>query len=120
MGKCIGSCASTDAAQVQFFKVNEASYDPSTMGWYQKNLCEFKSFMLLDCRLTIPFAVGSKDATFSFVLPKGIPSGDYIMRHEMISLQNAGSVNGAEFFPACIRTSQMPISQFMDLRQLNN
>ncbi|KAG6836581.1 hypothetical protein H0H93_006417 [Arthromyces matolae] len=37
----------------------------------------------------------------SLSLPSNLAPGNYLMRHEIISLQNAVSVGGAEFYPSC-------------------
>ena len=41
----------------------------------------------------------------NFTIPSNIASGDYLLRSELISLQLAVSVGGAEFYPACIQLS---------------
>ena len=45
-----------------------------------------------------PLATGGV-ATAS--IPVTIAPGNYLLRHEIIALQNGGSVGGAEFYPAC-------------------
>jgi hypothetical protein len=34
-------------------------------------------------------------------LPQNLDAGDYLLRHELIALQNADSAGGVEFYPAC-------------------
>ena len=38
-------------------------------------------------------------------IPSSIAPGDYLLRSELISLQQAVSVGGAEFYPGCIQLS---------------
>jgi hypothetical protein len=37
----------------------------------------------------------------TLALPTQVAPGDYLIRHEIISLQNGGSPGGAEFYPSC-------------------
>ncbi len=39
--------------------------------------------------------------SYTLSLPDDIAPGDYLIRHEIISLQIALSVGGAEFYPSC-------------------
>lgn len=41
----------------------------------------------------------------SVTIPSTLAAGDYLLRAEIISLQNAMSEGGAEFYPACIQLS---------------
>ena len=38
----------------------------------------------------------------SYTVPKCIPSGYYLVRHEIIALHAAGQANGAQSYPQCI------------------
>ena len=38
-------------------------------------------------------------------IPSSIAPGDYLLRSELISLQLAVSIGGAEFYPGCIQLS---------------
>lgn len=38
-------------------------------------------------------------------IPQNIKAGNYLLRSELISLQLAVSMGGAEFYPACIQLS---------------
>ncbi|KAG9103175.1 hypothetical protein FRC06_011875 [Ceratobasidium sp. 370] len=42
-------------------------------------------------------------ATFTTQIPETLADGDYLVRHEIIALHNAGSKNGAEFYPSCLQ-----------------
>ena len=39
--------------------------------------------------------------SYTLTLPDDIAPGDYLIRHEIIALQIALSVGGAEFYPSC-------------------
>ncbi|KAH8827666.1 glycoside hydrolase family 61 protein [Flagelloscypha sp. PMI_526] len=80
LAKCDGDCAQFDPSSAKFFKITEAGKD-NTGRWTQADLKEGKPH--------------------SFNLPNNLAAGGYIMRHEIISLQNAISEGGAEFYPAC-------------------
>ncbi|KAG8796560.1 hypothetical protein FRC12_019067 [Ceratobasidium sp. 428] len=41
--------------------------------------------------------------TYTLTLPSDLPSGDYIMRHELIALHFAEKKDGAQFYPSCIQ-----------------
>jgi hypothetical protein len=40
--------------------------------------------------------------TLSATIPKNLKAGDYVIRHEIIALHGAGSVNGAQNYPQCL------------------
>ncbi|KAG8683435.1 hypothetical protein FRC08_014285, partial [Ceratobasidium sp. 394] len=42
-------------------------------------------------------------ATFTTQIPETLADGDYLVRHEIIALHNAGSKGGAEFYPSCLQ-----------------
>jgi hypothetical protein len=50
-------------------------------GWYQASIAQGNSVTV--------------------TLPKDLAPGDYLVRHELISLQNAQSPGGAEFYASC-------------------
>lgn len=68
LGACNGSCESTDPAAVDFFKIDQAGFEPGTKLWVQSQTVY----------LGLPY---------TFTLPQDIPSGDFIMRHEIIALR---------------------------------
>ncbi|KAG8904198.1 hypothetical protein FRB99_002101 [Tulasnella sp. 403] len=49
----------------------------------------------------------NKGLPYTMTLPADLPAGNYLLRHEIISLQGAQAVGGAEFYPAC---SQITVS----------
>ncbi|KAI6026020.1 glycoside hydrolase family 61 protein [Pisolithus marmoratus] len=82
MTKCSGSCSSFDSTSAEWFKISELALETSNT-WYQADL------------------EAGKPATVT--IPSNIEPGDYLLRSEVISLQLAVSVGGAEFYAACIQ-----------------
>jgi hypothetical protein len=39
--------------------------------------------------------------SFTFTIPKSLPSGDYLLRAENIAIHAASSANGAQFYISC-------------------
>lgn len=90
MAKCSGSCSSfTPSSSTAWFKVAEAgekqSGTPNT--WAQADL--------------------TTGAPANVTLPSDLAPGNYLIRHEIIALQNAQNKGGAEFYPSCL---QMTVS----------
>lgn len=68
LGACNGPCETTDPSTIDFFKIDEVSFEPGTHNWVQGQTVY----------LGLPY---------NFTLPEDIPTGDYIMRHEIIALR---------------------------------
>lgn len=86
MAQCTGDCASfTPSASTQWFKIGQAGEKtPNTPGtWAQKDL--------------------NTGAAATISLPKGLANGGYLLRNEIIALQNGQTQGGAEYYPACIQ-----------------
>ncbi|KDQ18179.1 glycoside hydrolase family 61 protein [Botryobasidium botryosum FD-172 SS1] len=45
----------------------------------------------------------SNKGIYSFTIPKSLKAGQYLIRHEIIALHNAGQYPGAQVYPACIQ-----------------
>ncbi|KAG8987324.1 hypothetical protein FRB90_003403 [Tulasnella sp. 427] len=86
LGKCDGSCATTDPTKINFFKIHQVDFVPGTHTWVQSQTLY-------------------KGLPFNFTLPEDLPNGDFIMRHEVIALHNAMNQGGAEIFPQCIQVN---------------
>jgi cellulase len=82
--------ASGKTEDVEFFKIDEAGYDPKTRtfgsDWLIKN-----------------------DNYWTSVIPSDIKPGTYVVRHELISLHNAlnddyvKKQSGAQHYPQCVK-----------------
>jgi hypothetical protein len=83
MAKCDGDCSSMDATKAKFFKIDQIG-KTKTPGneWYQDTILH-------------------KGKEYDVKLPEDLPSGDYLIRHEIIALHLADQTNGAEFYPSC-------------------
>ncbi|KAG9311211.1 glycosyl hydrolase family 61-domain-containing protein [Chiua virens] len=85
MTKCSGSCSSYDSTNAEWFKISELGTEPNNSTWYQANV------------------VSKQPANVT--IPSNIAPGNYLLRSELISLQNAMAEGGAEFYPGCIQLS---------------
>jgi hypothetical protein len=86
MAACEGSCSSfTPSASTKWFKIAElGEKQPGTPGtWYQKDL--------------------NTGAPASVTLPANLASGGYLLRQEIIALQNGQTEGGAEYYPTCVQ-----------------
>ncbi|KZT43390.1 hypothetical protein SISSUDRAFT_1040403 [Sistotremastrum suecicum HHB10207 ss-3] len=86
MAKCDGSCSSfTPSSSTKWFKI--AEFGEKTPGtpdtWVQADI--------------------NGGAPVNLTLPSNLPSGDYLLRQEIIALQNAQTKKGAEFYPSCLQ-----------------
>ncbi|KIK96832.1 glycoside hydrolase family 61 protein [Paxillus rubicundulus Ve08.2h10] len=83
MAKCNGPCSSYDSTNAEWFKISELGLQPDDTTWYQANI------------------MAGQPANVT--IPQTIAPGSFLLRSELISLQLAVSVGGAEFYPACIQ-----------------
>ncbi|KAJ7109730.1 glycoside hydrolase family 61 protein [Mycena crocata] len=74
------SCSQFDASQSMWFKIQEAGRDSSGK-WVQAQL--------------------NTGAPAQLTLPSNLAPGNYLLRHEIIALQNGVSQGGAEFYASC-------------------
>ncbi|KAI0755681.1 glycosyl hydrolase family 61-domain-containing protein [Fomes fomentarius] len=82
MAACQGTtCDKFDASDAKWFKIDQAGQKSDGSGWVQADLMS--------------------GGTYSVTLPEDIEPGDYLIRHELIALQIAVSLGGAEFYPSC-------------------
>ena len=44
----------------------------------------------------------NNNASWAVTIPSTIAPGNYVLRHEIIALHGAGSVNGAQLYPFCL------------------
>ncbi|THH14080.1 hypothetical protein EW146_g6215 [Bondarzewia mesenterica] len=81
MAKCEGTCDQYNSTNAQWFKIDELGKKPDGSTWYQADIMNGQ--------------------TVSVTLSNDLAAGDYLIRHELIALQLAVSLGGAEFYPAC-------------------
>ncbi|KAJ7212115.1 glycoside hydrolase family 61 protein [Mycena pura] len=77
------SCTQFDASQAMWFKIQQSGRDSS--GWAQAQL--------------------NSGAPANFTLPSNLAPGNYLLRHEIIALQNGVTEGGAEFYASCSQLS---------------
>jgi hypothetical protein len=80
-----GGCANFDAANAQFFKIDEKGRHDGNGPWFQADI--FQNF----------------DATTDVTIPTNLPAGEYLVRHEIIGLHLGNVPGGAEFYPSCFQ-----------------
>lgn len=86
MAKCSGDCSSfTPDSSTAWFKIDEQGETTNGDGstWAQAAL--------------------TTGSPATVTLPDNIEAGNYLIRHEIIALQNAVNLGGAEFYPTCIQ-----------------
>ena len=85
MASCSGSCANfVPSSSTAWFKVAEWGKSvANTNTWVQGNI--------------------QAGEPVNATVPPNIPPGEYMLRHEILSLQNAMSPGLAEFYPSCIQ-----------------
>lgn len=83
MAQCDGSCSTYDSTNAEWFKISELGLEADGSTWYQANL--------------------NSRAPANVTIPNTLAPGNYLLRSEIISLQLAMTLGGAEFYPACIQ-----------------
>ncbi|KAF8459894.1 glycosyl hydrolase family 61-domain-containing protein, partial [Kalaharituber pfeilii] len=82
LAPCNGPCSEVTAAQdLEWFKIDHAG--------------------LLDDGTFISDKIIADNSTYTVTLPSDIAAGEYMIRHELLALHNAGNMNGAQFYPMC-------------------
>ncbi|KAF8335913.1 glycosyl hydrolase family 61-domain-containing protein [Cantharellus anzutake] len=79
LASCEGDCTTFNATDGKWFKVNESGYDNSTGKWATEKLIE-------------------SNQSYTFTLPKNIPAGQYLLRHEILALHNT---RHPQYYPSC-------------------
>jgi len=83
LAKCDSDCKDfTPSASTKWFKIS-ALGRKSDNTWFQADMLN--------------------GSPLPVTIPSGLESGNYLMRHEIIALQIAMSVGGAEFYPNCVQ-----------------
>ncbi|KAJ8081204.1 hypothetical protein PM082_018047 [Marasmius tenuissimus] len=82
----VANASTASTSGLEWFKVHEEGYDASTQTWAVDKLI-------------------ADDGKYTFTMPSCVPSGQYLMRHEIIALHGAGSYPGAQFYMGCAQIS---------------
>ena len=86
MAACNGDCSTVDKTKLEFFKIDEAGLisDAEMPGkWASDELI-------------------ANNNSWSVTVPASIVPGQYVLRHEIISLHAANAADGAQHYPQCI------------------
>lgn len=101
----LASCGSTtsdkcDAQSAKWFKIDQVGQvSPGSNTWAMQSVSSYHSLLSQqETTLIFPPVTGSLAMV---KLPSNLAPGNYLVRHELISLQLAVSPGGAEFYPAC-------------------
>ena len=86
LAKCDGDCSTATAEGLRFFKINEGglingAQAPGT--WASDQLI-------------------ASNNSWTVPIPSTLAAGNYVLRHEIIALHDAGQENGAQNYPQCI------------------
>ncbi|KAI0337150.1 glycoside hydrolase family 61 protein [Trametopsis cervina] len=82
----VPSATQSTVTGLQWFKIYQDGYNPSTQKWAVDTLIANKGKV-------------------SFTIPSCIASGQYLLRHEIIALHAASSYPGAQFYMECAQIS---------------
>lgn len=80
LAKCNGNCEDNDPSSLSYFKIDEKGWENGK--WASDELI-------------------ANNNSWTVTLPSDISSGKYIIRHELLSLQEASRSQGAQFYPMC-------------------
>ena len=104
MGACdTSTCDKFNGSTAKFFKIDQIGKKSDGNTWYQADISAYHLIFLSPLARLINTrkhdTVNGSPA--SVTLPTEVAPGDYLVRHELIALQLAVSVGGAEFYPSC-------------------
>ncbi|RYP72341.1 hypothetical protein DL771_004315 [Monosporascus sp. 5C6A] len=80
LADCKGDCSKVDKTQLRRVKIEEAGIDYTTQEWASAKLI-------------------ANNGTWKTKIPRSIAPGDYFLRHEIIALHGANSLNGRPELP---------------------
>ena len=95
------TCVKFNSTTAKWFKIQQVG-QKSDGAWAQADISSlFHVLSTLSPILTSFSLCLVAGAPASITLPSNIASGNYLIRHEIIALQLAVSMGGAEFYPSC-------------------
>ncbi|KAG6034704.1 hypothetical protein E4U41_006422 [Claviceps citrina] len=83
LANCRGPCEKVDKTKLDFFKIDEA-------GLLKQKPPTFGDDILI-----------ANNNSWQVQIPKSIAPGNYVLRHEIMALHGAGTLNGAQAYPQC-------------------
>ncbi|OTA63805.1 lytic polysaccharide monooxygenase [Hypoxylon sp. EC38] len=81
LAPCDGDCAKADKTKLKWVKIQASGIDANQQ-WASAKLI-------------------ANNNTWTTTIPKSIAPGNYVLRHEIIALHGASSLNGAQNYPQC-------------------
>ncbi|KAK1968599.1 family 61 glycosyl hydrolase [Colletotrichum sublineola] len=81
--KLDGDFASVDKTALRWVKIDEAGIDVDTQEWAATKLVK-------------------NNNTWTSTIPSDLAAGNYVLRHEIIAMHAAGTLNGAQNYPQCV------------------
>ncbi|KAK1764488.1 glycosyl hydrolase family 61-domain-containing protein [Phialemonium atrogriseum] len=85
LARCDGLCEEVDKTKLEFFKID----GPGWVSGANPGLWAADTLI-------------QNNSTWLVQIPANLAAGNYVLRHEIIALHAAGSVNGAQAYPQCI------------------
>ncbi|KAJ4418624.1 glycoside hydrolase 61 [Gnomoniopsis sp. IMI 355080] len=84
LAPCNGNCETVDKTTLEFFKIDQVGYiNGSNPGFWGSDV------LIAD------------NSTWLVQIPADIAPGNYVLRHEILALHSAGSLDGAQNYPQC-------------------
>lgn len=84
LAPCNGNCETVDKTTLEFFKIDQVGYlNGSDPGVWASDV------LIAD------------NSTWLVQIPASLAPGNYVLRHEILALHSAGSLNGAQNYPQC-------------------
>lgn len=94
LAPCNGDCAKVEKTELKFFKIHQSALIDYRKGRYSEGVPQGQTgFWGTD---KIFYEQGNAQ---SVVIPKEIPSGNYVLRTEVASIHNNGGVSQRQFWP---------------------
>jgi hypothetical protein len=100
------TCDKFNGSTAKWFKIDQIG-KKSDGTWYQQDVCAYQSPPSLNpsfdpfLQLLFQTRYVANRQPISVTLPEKVAPGEYLVRNEIIALQLAVSVGGAEFYPSC-------------------
>ncbi|CAE7182431.1 unnamed protein product [Rhizoctonia solani] len=99
MASCNGKCSEFNPSNAQFFKIAEEGLDPNKSPNQSGN-----DHLPWGNGLWAQNRIQYENSFHWFTIPGDIKAGEYLVRHELISLHGAHTAaEGAQYYPACIQ-----------------
>ncbi|TFK98047.1 glycoside hydrolase [Pterulicium gracile] len=78
---------------------NAATANPANLKWFK--IQEEGLYDVAGQKWAVDKVISNKAGKYTFTMPKCVPSGQYLMRHEIIALHGGASYPGSQFYMGC-------------------